>query len=180
MANVMFKVAIPVYAALMIKLEEVKNEAEIFRLAFTALEENSYITDNEDVNDANATVQIKIDSDYVGPVMGYCLNIIRGDGTISPAADDTIIRRNSYAAKLLDVYHARMDAKKAEEKRAAEYSAWLNKCFDKYVTSADEPSCKEIAVAINNGEGDHKYGHIKYQNIMKPLREYRERKFGKK
>lgn len=180
MANVMFKVALPVYASLMTKLEEVKDRADVFKSAFESLENNSYITDNEDICDIKATVQVKIDSDFVGPVIGYCLDIIRSDGTIRPEADNMAIAHNSYAAKLLDVYHTRMDAKKAEEKRAAEYSTWLTGCFDKYVIDNDTPSCKEIAVAINNGEHDSKYGHIKYQNIMKPLREYREKKFGKK
>lgn len=180
MANIMFKVAIPVYAVLMRDLENMSNKSAVFVDAFTALKENSYIVNNEEVPDKDTIVQIKIDADYMGPIMSYCLDIIKGDGQISDATATQVMLHNEYAENLLKVYHDRMDAKKAEEKRAAKYNAWLVNCFDKYVIDNDTPSCKEIAVAINNGEPDSKYGHIKYQNIMKPLREYRERKFGKK
>lgn len=180
MANIMFKVAMPVYAVLMRDLENMSNKSAVFVDAFTALKENSYIVNNEEVPDKDTIVQIKIDADYMGPIMGYCLDIIKGDGQISDATATQVMLHNEYAENLLRVYHDRMEAKKVEEKRAAEYSAWLTGCFDKYVVDNDTPSCKEIAVAINNGEPGLKYGHIKYQNIMKPLREYREKKFGKK
>jgi hypothetical protein len=161
-------------------LANMSNKNAVFVDAFTALKENSYIVNNEEVPDKDTIVQIKIDADYMGPIMGYCLDIIKGDGQISGAAATQAMIHNEYAENLLRVYHDRMEAKKVEEKRAAEYNTWLIGCFDKYVVDNDTPSCKEIAVAINNGEPGSKYGHIKYQNIMKPLREYREKKFGKK
>ena len=180
MANIMFKLSMPVYAVLMNNLENMSVKSDVFVAAFKALKENSYIVNNEEVPDKDTIVQVKFDSDYMGPIMGYCLNIIKGDGKINDAVAMQAMMHNAHAENLLKVYHDRMEAKKAEEKRAAEYSTWLTSCFDKYVVDNDTPSCKEIAVAINNGEPGSKYGHIKYQNIMKPLREYREKKFGKK
>lgn len=138
--------------------------------AFRQLLDESYIVNDEEAPLSELKVQVKIDADCMSAVFDGYMDIRNIPDTDECYKDDYVVR-------LLEIYNNRIESAKAEEKRMAEYDKWLTGCFDKYVIDETQPSCKELAIMINNNETGHSYGKIKYQNIMRPLKAYREKKF---
>lgn len=179
MANVMFKLDLPIYARVAQKLSLTAGESSSVKDVLEAFTREAYIVNEDEVEPENAVVQVKISSYYVGLIFGYCLDIVDTYGKYTDKDSESVLS-NKYAKDLFDIHKWRIAKKVAEKQQQAEYIAWLNSCFDKYVIDMTTPSCKEIAVAINKDESSAKYGHIKYQNIMRPLKDYRAKKFGNK
>lgn len=181
MANVMFKLSLPVYARVAQTLSRTAGESSAANDVLEAFTREACIVNEDDIAPEDAVVQVKINSDYVGIIFEYCLDLVNTDGKFADGnGNPESVLSSKYAKDLFDIYKWRIAKKAAEKQQQAEYIEWLYSCFDKYVIDMMTPSCKEIAAAINKDESSAKYGHIKYQNIMRPLKDYRARKFGNK
>lgn len=165
MANIRFKISANAYGMMMNKLEDATKSNSDIRNIIDNISENAYISNDCDAPVNDLTVQVRLDSDNMNIILPIVMNYDGGDVS------------SDHLTKILKIFYDRLESEQAEAKKQAEYDTWLQSCFDKYVVDAETPTCKELAVIINNNclmAGQEK---IKYQNIMRPLKTYRQKKF---
>ena len=165
MAGMRFKLELKVYRDMTSMLSSFDN-GEMDAI-LNDITENAFIINDEPAPEEELIVSVKIsDSDNMNA-------ILKGYRTVGVTRET-----DKYADKLIKTFNERLERDALVAKKQAEYDAWLKDCFDKFVTDNTSPTCKELAVLINNNCLKPGQDKIKYQNIMKPLKAYRQEKFG--
>lgn len=161
MANVQFSVPIDAYCGLIKSL----SDGGEFASVIDELRASANITNSTD--EEPYIVHVKIDSTNLGNVLQHLLA-------------KKVVVRTSEADALIEAFKARLEEQRIAAEKQSQYEKWLRSCFDKYVIDSVSPTCKELAVLINNNELGEFQPKVKYQSIMKYLKDYRREKFGDK